>query len=118
MLGGRFGSPRSVAPVPAVAAPPREVGSVVNAREVVLSDPAGNERVRLSAMSDGTPLLWMTDGTAEGTVQAPESAQRSLAQMVTKKISESVREISTKVLWEELGEEQSLMLTTHVSRVP
>jgi prepilin-type N-terminal cleavage/methylation domain-containing protein len=59
-----------------------------------------------------------TPGTAEGTVQAPESAQRSLAQMVTKKISESVREISAKVLWDELGEEQSLTLTTHVSRVP
>jgi hypothetical protein len=38
--------------------------------------------------------------------------------MVTKKISESVREISAKVLWDELGEEQSLTLTTHVSRVP
>jgi len=34
--------------------------------------------------------------------QAPANAQQNLAQMVTKKISESVREISVKVIWEEL----------------
>jgi len=49
--------------------------------------------------------------------QAPASAQANLAQMVQKKISESVREISTKVIWEELGEEQSLVVTTHISKL-
>jgi general secretion pathway protein I len=49
--------------------------------------------------------------------QAPASAQANLAQMVTKKISESVREISTKVIWEELGQEQSLVVTTHISKL-
>ncbi len=54
---------------------------------------------------------------AEGNVQAPASAQRSIAQIVTKKISESVREVTVKVLWEELGEEQSIKVTTHISRL-
>lgn len=62
-LGGRSGTPRSAArtaePVPA----PREPESVVKAREIVLSDPAGTPRVRLSVLPDGTPLLWMTDGS-------------------------------------------------------
>ncbi len=60
-------------------------------------------------------------GTAGGgsgdTVQAPAAAQQSLAKMVTKKISESVREISMKILWEEMGEEQFLTVTTHIARV-
>ncbi|HEX5034788.1 MAG TPA: type II secretion system protein [bacterium] len=49
--------------------------------------------------------------------QAPETAMRNMAQMVTKKINESVREISTKVIWEELGEEQSLVVTTHIAKL-
>jgi prepilin-type N-terminal cleavage/methylation domain-containing protein len=49
--------------------------------------------------------------------QAPEAAMRNMAQMVTKKINESVREISTKVIWEELGEEQSLVVTTHIAKL-
>lgn len=49
--------------------------------------------------------------------QAPASAQQSLAQMVTKKISENVREITLKVIWEDLGEEQSISITTHVARL-
>ncbi len=52
------------------------------------------------------------------TVAAPESAQRGLAQMVSKKISESIREVSAKVIWDEIGEEQSLTLTTHIAKVP
>ncbi len=49
--------------------------------------------------------------------QAPEQVQRSMAQIVTKKISENVREITVKITWEELGEEQSLNVTTHISRL-
>lgn len=49
--------------------------------------------------------------------QAPADAQQNLAQMVTKKISESIREINTKVVWEELGEEQSITVTTHISKL-
>jgi prepilin-type N-terminal cleavage/methylation domain len=49
--------------------------------------------------------------------QAPAAAQENLAQMVTKKISESIREINTKVIWEELGEEQSIVVTTHISKL-
>lgn len=51
------------------------------------------------------------------TNQAPEAAMRNVAQQVTKKINESVREISTKVVWEELGEEQSLVVTTHIAKL-
>lgn len=51
------------------------------------------------------------------TNEAPESAMRNMAQMVTKKINESVREISTKVIWEELGEEQSMVVTTHIAKL-
>jgi prepilin-type N-terminal cleavage/methylation domain-containing protein len=51
------------------------------------------------------------------TTDIPANAQRSLAQVVTKKLSESLRELTVKVVWEELGEEQSLIVTTHVSRL-
>jgi len=50
--------------------------------------------------------------------QAPADAQKNLAQMVTKKISESVRELSVKVTWKELEVEQSLVVTTHITKVP
>ncbi|MFO1462566.1 MAG: prepilin-type N-terminal cleavage/methylation domain-containing protein [bacterium] len=49
--------------------------------------------------------------------QAPEAAQENLAKIVTKKISESVREITTKVIWEELEEEQNLVVTTHIAKL-
>lgn len=49
--------------------------------------------------------------------QAPADAQANLAQMVTKKISESIREINAKVIWEELGEEQFIVVTTHISKL-
>ena len=35
----------------------------MSARELVLTDPAGIPRMRLSALPDGTPLIWMTDGS-------------------------------------------------------
>jgi prepilin-type N-terminal cleavage/methylation domain-containing protein len=49
--------------------------------------------------------------------QAPESAQNALAQMVSKKLSDTIREINVKVIWEELGEEQSIKVTTHVAKL-
>ena len=49
--------------------------------------------------------------------EAPANAQKSMAQIVTKKISENVRELNTKILWDELGEEQSMTVTTHISRL-
>jgi len=49
--------------------------------------------------------------------QAPEQAQANLAKLVTKKISESVREITTKVLWQEMEEDQSIVVTTHISKL-
>jgi general secretion pathway protein I len=49
--------------------------------------------------------------------QPPANAQESLAQLVTKKISESVREISTKIIWDELGVEQSITVTSHISKL-
>jgi general secretion pathway protein I len=50
------------------------------------------------------------------TAQAPESAQRSLLQIVSKKISDSVREVQLKVIWDELGTDQSMVVTTHLVR--
>ena len=47
----------------------------------------------------------------------PKAAQRSAAQIVTKKISESLREVKIKVIWENLGQEQSVTVTTHVARL-
>lgn len=58
----RLGTAYPVAQPAPVAAPARE-SDVVNAREIVLSDASGEPRIRLGAQSDGTPLLWMTDGT-------------------------------------------------------
>jgi hypothetical protein len=49
--------------------------------------------------------------------QAPESAQNSLAQMVSKKLSDTIREINVKIIWDELGEEQSVKVTTHVAKL-
>jgi hypothetical protein len=60
-VGGRFATSPTVVQTPA---PAPEVGAVVHAREIVLSDLAGTPRVRLGALPDGTPLLWMTDGTS------------------------------------------------------
>ncbi|MCE9624221.1 MAG: prepilin-type N-terminal cleavage/methylation domain-containing protein [Deltaproteobacteria bacterium] len=49
--------------------------------------------------------------------QAPEAAQANLAKMVTKKISESVREITTKIIWQEMEEDQNIVITTHISKL-
>lgn len=49
--------------------------------------------------------------------QAPASAQANVAKIVSKKIAESVREINIRVIWEELGEEQSIKVTSHVSQL-
>lgn len=49
--------------------------------------------------------------------QAPQAATENLAKMVTKKISESVREITTKVIWQELEEDQTLVVTTHIAKL-
>lgn len=49
--------------------------------------------------------------------QAPESAQSNLANMVSKKLSDTIREINVKIIWEELGEEQSIKVTTHVAKL-
>jgi general secretion pathway protein I len=59
------------------------------------------------------------EGGAQGTEanQAPESAQNNLAQMVSKKLSDTIREINVKIIWEELGEEQSIKVTTHVANL-
>ena len=59
------------------------------------------------------------EGPPQGTDanQAPASAQANVAQIVSKKIAESVREINIRVIWEELGEEQSVKVTTHVSKL-
>ena len=66
---GRLAPP---APVPAVqvaeSAPPRR-GSVLEGDELVLSDQAGRPRVRLSVLSDGTPLLRMTDPTGQNALE-------------------------------------------------
>lgn len=56
-------------------------------------------------------------GEGEAANQAPESAQNSLAQMVKKKLSDTVREINVRIIWEELGEEQSIKVTTHVAKL-
>ncbi len=67
---------------------------------------------------DGEAAAGQTGTQAPGAKnEAPEQAQRSMAQIVTKKISENVREITTKITWDELGEEQSLSVVTHISRV-
>jgi hypothetical protein len=42
---------------------PRKQESMVRAREIVLSDHAGTPRVRPSALPEGTPVPWMTDGS-------------------------------------------------------
>lgn len=62
------------------------------------------------------------EGTQRGTAdnQAPEAATRSAAQIVSKKISEAVRELKVKVIWaedEDGGEGQSVEVTTHVSQL-
>lgn len=63
------------------------------------------------------------EGAAEGggqgqeANQAPESAQNSVAQMVSKKLADTIREINVKIVWEELGEEQSIRVTTHVAKL-
>ncbi len=49
--------------------------------------------------------------------QAPASAQANVAKIVSKKIAESVREINVRIIWEDLGEEQSIKVTSHVSQL-
>jgi general secretion pathway protein I len=58
------------------------------------------------------------EGTQGGEAnQAPAAAQRNMAQIVSKKIAESIREINIRIIWEELGEEQSIKVTSHVSKL-
>lgn len=55
---------------PAAAPPPPvRMGPVLQAEELLLSDHGGTPRARLSVLSDGTPLLWMTDPTGANTVE-------------------------------------------------
>jgi hypothetical protein len=61
--GGRLAILQLPPPLGEPPSPPRRIESLVSAREIELSDPAGIPRVRLSALPDGTPLLWMTDGS-------------------------------------------------------
>ena len=49
--------------------------------------------------------------------QAPAQAQANMAQLISKKLEDEIREINVKVIWEELGEEQSITVTTHVSKL-
>lgn len=53
----------------------------------------------------------------EGAPPASNLIQAKVTQMVSRKIKETVREIKVKVLWEELGEEQSLALNTHIASI-
>lgn len=49
--------------------------------------------------------------------QAPASAQANVAKVVSKKIAESVREINVRVIWGEFEEEESIKVTSHVSKL-
>jgi len=44
-------------------------GSILQAEELQLADRSGTTRARLSVLSDGTPLLWMTDPSGKHTVE-------------------------------------------------
>jgi len=78
---------------------------------------APSEAAGGAAPAPGSGPTTSTGDEAGEANQAPEAAMRNVAQQVTKKINESVREISTKVIWEELGEEQSLVVTTHIAKL-
>ncbi|HCU23394.1 MAG TPA: hypothetical protein DF383_00110 [Deltaproteobacteria bacterium] len=92
----------------------------------VFDPPLDNYRWEFSVRKVEIPLVegggaaLPTDSTGQEVgkdKQVPESAQRSLMQIVTKKISESVREITVKVIWQELEEDQSLSVTTHLAKL-
>jgi hypothetical protein len=68
VASGRFAPPPAVPSVPASTPPPSR-GSVLEGEELVLSDRAGTPRMRLSVLSDGTPLLLMTDSTGRNAVE-------------------------------------------------
>jgi hypothetical protein len=44
-------------------------GPVLQAEELLLADRSGTTRARLSVLSDGTPLLWMTDPSGKHTIE-------------------------------------------------
>ena len=44
-------------------------GPVLQAEELLLADRGGTTRARLSVLSDGTPLLWMTDPSGKHTIE-------------------------------------------------
>ena len=85
--------------------------------EIKMADTPSGEGASGGAPAPGAGPTTSTGEEAGQTNEAPEAAMRNMAQMVTKKINESVREISTKVIWEELGEEQSLVVTTHIAKL-
>lgn len=85
--------------------------------DIKVADDAGQQPEAGAPPAPGAGPTTSTGVEAGKTNEAPETAMRNMAQMVTKKINESVREISTKVIWEELGEEQSMVVTTHIAKL-
>ncbi|HKX11604.1 MAG TPA: prepilin-type N-terminal cleavage/methylation domain-containing protein [bacterium] len=85
--------------------------------EIQVADAPAEDGSADAPPAPGAGPTTSTGVEAGETNQAPEAAMRNVAQQVTKKINESVREISTKVVWEELGEEQSLVVTTHLAKL-
>lgn len=57
------------------------------------------------------------DPRASENNQAPASAQANVAKVVSKKIAESVREINVRVIWGEFEDEESIKVTSHVSKL-
>jgi hypothetical protein len=66
VLGGRLGTAPSSAETSSAT---RQGGSTVHAQEIILSDTTGTPRMRLGALPDGTPLLWMSDATRQSTLE-------------------------------------------------
>lgn len=88
-------------------------------------EPFNNFRWSFEVRQVELPVIGdLQTGQPEATTQstpsqttAPESAQRNVAQIIAKKIGESVREIRFEIIWDELGVEKKINLTTHVVRL-
>lgn len=89
---------------------------VIKKIEIPVLQPPGGESG--AAVGDSADPAAPKDASDQKTTPGLENAAANMAQMVTKKISESVRELKLKVSWGENEEDgENVTITTHLSKL-
>ena len=57
------------------------------------------------------------EGEASGGEEAPPGMQQVIFRMVNDQVKDAIREVKTKVIWEENGKERHIEVTTHITKL-